>query len=104
VLIHFFASLGAAISNLVSVTVLVFLVIHQLRSDGTRLNFLPLTGRLALAAAGMAIVTFILQSHLNFWILVVVGAASYVLMVLLFKAFSSEDFSTFRRIWRAEGA
>jgi O-antigen/teichoic acid export membrane protein len=102
VLILLFGSLGAAFSCTISALVLVLLGIHKLRSDGTRLNFLPLTGRFALAAAGMAGVTFVLQNHLNFWVLVPVGFASYVVMVLLFKAFSPDDFSTFRRLWRVQ--
>jgi O-antigen/teichoic acid export membrane protein len=102
VLIRLFGSLGAAFSCTISALVLVLLGIHKLRSDGTRLNFLPLTGRFALAAAGMAGVTFVLQNHLNFWVLVPVGFASYVVMVLLFKAFSPDDFSTFRRLWRVQ--
>jgi O-antigen/teichoic acid export membrane protein len=100
--IRWFASLGAAISSTAGGLLLVALCVYQLRRDGTRLNFLPLTGRLALAAAGMAVVTFILQKHANFWVVVPAGAASYVAMVLLFKAFSDEDFSTFRRIWRVQ--
>jgi O-antigen/teichoic acid export membrane protein len=98
-LIRWFASLGAAISCVASGLLWLALVIYQVRRDGTRLNFLRLTGRLALAAAGMAVVTFILQKHVNFWVAVSAGAASYVAMVLLFKAFSADDFSTFRKIW-----
>jgi O-antigen/teichoic acid export membrane protein len=101
-LIRWFASLGAAISSTASALLLVALVIYQLRRDGTRLNFFHLTGRLALAAAGMAVVTFILQKHASLWVVVPASAASYVAMVLLFKAFSVEDFATFRKIWRVQ--
>ncbi len=104
VLIRWFASLGAAISSSASTVLIVILVVHQLRSDGTRLNFFRLTGKLTLAAAGMAIVTAILQSHVNFWLLVPVSLASYVAMTLLFKAFSADDFSTFRKIWRVQSS
>jgi len=101
-LIRWFASLGAAISSVFSGLLLLALVIYQLRRDGTRLNFLHLTGRLGLATAGMAVVTFIVQKYVNFWVAVSAGAASYVAMVLLFKAFSAEDFSTFRKLWRVQ--
>lgn len=101
-LIRWLASLGAAISSLAGAILWLALVIYQLRRDGTRLNFLPLTGRLALAAGGMAVVTFVLQKHINFWLVVPAGAASYVAMVLLFKAFSADDFSTFRKIWHVQ--
>jgi O-antigen/teichoic acid export membrane protein len=101
-LIRWLAAFGAAISSVSSGLLLLSLVIYQLRRDGTRLNFVRLTGRLALAAAVMAVVTFVLMGHVNFWVSLVVAAVSYSTMALLFKAFSREDFSTFRKIWRVQ--
>jgi peptidoglycan biosynthesis protein MviN/MurJ (putative lipid II flippase) len=96
-LTRWLVSLEAAVSISVSALYLVLLVVHQLHSDGTRLNFFPLTARFALAIAGMATVTFVLWNHPNFWVLVPVGFASYAVNGTSVQGFLRRGFLDFQK-------
>jgi O-antigen/teichoic acid export membrane protein len=99
VLIRSFASLGAAISTSASVLALDLLLGYQVRRDGSRVTFVRLAWRSALAAASMGIITLLLRDHFPLWIVVGISAAVYSVMTFLLKTFSEDDFSDVRRLW-----
>ena len=98
--IRMFGSVGAAISTSVSAVALDWLLISRVRRDGSRLEFLSVAGRSAAAAMCMAVITVALQSYLQLWALICVSAAAYVVMMLMFRAFSEDDYILFRTLWR----
>jgi O-antigen/teichoic acid export membrane protein len=99
--IHFLASVGAAISAVASMLLLDLLLAHQVRRDGSHLSLARLSGRSALAAAAMGIITVLLNDHLQLWVLAFVSAATYAAMIFFFRAFSAEDLIMLRNLWNA---
>jgi hypothetical protein len=77
------------------------LLAHQVRRDGSHLSLARLSGRSALAAAAMGVITMLLHDHLQLWVLAFVSAATYAAMIFLFRAFSAEDLVMFRNLWNA---
>jgi len=94
------ASLGAAMSTTASLLLNALLLARYVNQDGTRLRLLRLGWRCALAAVGMGVVAWSFSHQLQLWALVPLAAALYVLLVLLLKVFSRDDFALFRKLWQ----
>jgi O-antigen/teichoic acid export membrane protein len=98
-LIRSFASLGAAISTSLSMLALDLLLEYQVCRDGSRLTFVRLAWRPALAAASMGVITLLLRDHFPLWAVVGISAVAYSLMIFLLKTFSEDDLSHLRKLW-----
>jgi O-antigen/teichoic acid export membrane protein len=101
-LIRSFASLGAAISTTTSMLALDLLLEYEIRRDGTRLTFVRLAWRSALAAASMGVITLLLRDHVPLWGVIAISAVAYTIMTLVLRTFSADDFSHVRRLWGVE--
>jgi O-antigen/teichoic acid export membrane protein len=102
-LISSFASLGAAMTTLVSLLFHNLLLTAYLRRDGTRLNLFRLGWRPALAALGMGILIWPLSRQLQLWVLIPLGAAAYLALSIYLNVFSLNDRAAlFRKLWRSE--
>jgi O-antigen/teichoic acid export membrane protein len=99
VLIRSFASLGAAISTSASMLALDLLLEYQIRRDGSRLTFVRLAWRSAVAAASMGVITLLLRDHFPLWLVVGISAVAYSVMTLLLKTFSEDDLANVRKLW-----
>ncbi len=103
-LVLVWGAIGAAISALVSLSLYNAALLVLVRRDGVRLAVGKLGQRFALATAAMAGLTWLLVSWLQLWLVIPMAALSYVALVLLLRAFSTEDVALFRRAARLDGA
>lgn len=93
-------SLGAAWALMIGYTVYTLLHVYYIQRGGTRLPFIHIGWRFALAAAIMGAFTLTFVQQLNLFILVFLAALIYAGLVFLLRAFSQEDLTLFRQIWR----
>lgn len=98
-LIKGLGSLGASISTSVSSLFYVLLLGICLRRSGGYIPFWDLSWRFCLAAIVMGCVTWACRSFLHLWLLVPLAALTYLVLVLLLRAFSPDDLALFRRVW-----
>jgi O-antigen/teichoic acid export membrane protein len=105
-LIVWLGPLGATLSGVGIILVHNWLLSRQIKSDGTQIPLLHLSWRLAAAALGMGAFTYALRRELAMplWELVPLAGASYLILVVLFRAFSQDDISLLRSIWQPEPA
>ncbi len=97
-LISLFASVGAAISNSLSLLAYNLLLGFFARRNGTRIKVLRLSWRLIAAAAVMGIVTASVVNRLQLWTVIIIAAGLYTIAVFLMKPWSAEDSAMFRQI------
>jgi O-antigen/teichoic acid export membrane protein len=83
-------------------TQIVYTGIHifYVQRGGKPIRILHLVWRFALAAASMGVLTWLLATRFSLFIVVPLAIAFYGLLVILFKAFSSEDLALLRRLVR----
>lgn len=99
-LVSWLGALGAAISTPANLFLNTLLLAFYTKRGGTQLHLLRLGWRFALAASGMGILTWGLGHHLLLWAVVPVAGAIYLILILLLKAFSPDDFALFRQMWQ----
>jgi O-antigen/teichoic acid export membrane protein len=91
---------GTALALLVTFAFHSLLHIYYLHQIGCRIPFFRLGWRFGMAAMGMGGVLFLAAPSLNLFVTILLGVLVYAILVLLFKAFSPEDFDLLRRIVR----
>jgi O-antigen/teichoic acid export membrane protein len=97
-LISAFKAVGAAVTVPVSLLLHVTLLARAVRSDGTRIPLVSLSGRFAVAAALMGGVVFLLGQTMPLWSIVLVGAVVYGALVVVLRAFSRDEVALFRTL------
>lgn len=94
------ASVGASISAVTNLLLSTYLLAAYVKDHSSTFNFLRLGWRFGFAALGMGVTIWILNEHVQLWGVVLLGGVTYVLLILLFRAFSSDDWNLFRNILR----
>jgi hypothetical protein len=97
-LISFLSSLGAAITTPLNLALHNSLLAYHNRKIGTHIPVVAPNWRFALASLIMGGLTFLLSSGIKLWFLVPISAAFYVGLILLFKAFSTDEIALFRKL------
>jgi O-antigen/teichoic acid export membrane protein len=91
-------SLGAAVISTVISLFSVILLTLSMKQDRIQLLYFRLGWRFALAAVGMGLVLIPLRGALGLWGLLTLGVISYLIFVILLRAFSREDLDLFRTV------
>jgi len=98
--IYLLAVQGAAFSATANLVISMLLLAFFLNRDGISLKLARNGWRFALAAIGMGLVTWLLSNIASIWILVPLAALIYGILIVVFRAFSSDDYAIFRSIWQ----
>lgn len=99
-LISLTAMAGAAFSATLNLALGMILLAIFLNRDGIGLNFIRISWKFALAASGMGIAIWTLGKSTSLWLLVPTAMAVYAILIMMFRAFSTDDFAIFRNIWQ----
>lgn len=92
-------TVGAALALMGGYTVYTLMHIYFIRRAGITLPFIRLGWRFGLASGVMGAVVLALNQRLQIFALISLGALFYVILVILLRAFSKEDWALFRQIW-----
>jgi hypothetical protein len=96
-LIPYFAEIGAALAALITIIIFNQLQNWYIKQRLFALPLLELTPKIVLAAGIMGIVTFLLREW-NLAANIIVSAAVYVSLVVLFKAVTPEEIETVKAV------
>jgi O-antigen/teichoic acid export membrane protein len=99
-LISWLGALGAAITAPLVSLLYALILGFYVKQDGAGLPLVHLSWRFGLAALGMGAITWLFGRELELWLLVPAAAACYIALVIALKAFSADDFTLFRQVWR----
>jgi O-antigen/teichoic acid export membrane protein len=103
-LIAVWTLLGATISTVANLLLNTLLLgLYDIRNSNP-LRYVSQSWRFGLAALVMGAFIWVFSPLVSFWILIPLAGTSYVMLVLLFKAFSVDDFALFRQIWQPQTA
>ena len=98
--VYFLAVKGAAASATVNLIISVLLLAFFLYRDGISLTLGRSGWRFALAAIGMGLATWLLSDQISIWFLMPLAALFYGILIVVFRAFSPDDYAIFRSIWQ----
>ena len=97
-LVSFASMVGAALSATLNLILGMVLLALFLSRDGISLNFLRNGWKFALAASGMGLAIWFISEITSIWVLIPTAVIIYGFLVLIFRAFSQEDYKIFRNI------
>ena len=96
--VPFMSYMGTVLAMLSTQAVYTSMHIFYVQRGGKPIPFIRLVWRFALAAVLMGSFSWLLALRFNLFIVVPLSIAFYIIMVILFRAFSSDDLALFSRL------
>jgi O-antigen/teichoic acid export membrane protein len=91
---------GAALIAVIGWGLDVGMFAYYLRQEGIETNVFHMSWRFGLASLGMGLMTWALSQHLQVWWVVLLAAAIYAGLLVVLRAFSTDDVALFRQVLR----
>lgn len=101
-LIPKFSFIGAGIANVASALIMFAYQHHFVSKNLFKINYFHIAKKTVVANVLMGTIVFLLKD-INLFLLIVISAVAYFIILLSLKVFSTRDMDLLRKLWKGEG-